>query len=118
MKLLNRSALMLQPRLPYLEWVNSLPQQVTELEQPLTPAELEREGRVYLVDEFDPQADEAVVLEPLALALLENELSAWDELALHWPPALDVELLQCWFEIKPLGLVFDAGEDRLMTAQL
>lgn len=126
MKLLNRSALMLLPLSPYLEWVNGLPIEVSELEQPLPEQALVAEGRVYLVAEFDSQS-EAVAEPDQALedalagqwqALFENELAAWDELGLHWPEPLTRTLLQQWFEIKPLALAFDADSKPLLTAVL
>lgn len=116
MKLLNRSALMLQPRQPYLDWINALPGDVSELEQPLAAGELDAEGRVYLVDEFE-QGD-GDLLASHWKQLLENELSAWDEFADHWPEPLNQSLLTQWFEIKPLPLAFDASTESLMTAQL
>jgi len=122
MKLLNRSALMLLPLAPYLEWINGLPAEVSELQQPLPAGALDAEGRVYLVAEFDADSSQEDALSQVLaehwLALLENELGAWDELALHWPEPLSQELLQQWFEIKPLALAFDASHKVLMTAVL
>ncbi len=128
MKLLNRSALMLLPLSPYLAWVNSLPVEVSELEQPLTEQALAAEGRVYLIAEFDshlgfdPEAEPDQVLDDALAgewqALFENELAAWDELGLHWPQPLTRALLQQWFKIKPLALAFDADSKPLLTAVL
>ncbi len=122
MKLLNRSALMLLPLAPYLEWINGLPAEVSELQQPLPAGALDTEARVYLVAELAADAGQEDPLPRLLadywLALLENELGAWDELALYWPEPLTQALLQQWFEIKPLALAFDAANEPLMTAVL
>ncbi|MEH6473401.1 MAG: hypothetical protein V7752_19390 [Halopseudomonas sp.] len=118
MKLLNRSGLMLQPCQPYLDWINDLPTEVSELEQPLAPGALDGESRVYLIAEFEPDQSLGSLLSEQWQALFENELSAWDELGLHWPEAMSQELLQRWFEIKPLALAFDAETQPLMTATL
>ncbi len=118
MKLLNRSALMLQPRQPYLDWINALPSDVSELEQPLANGALDDEGRVYLVDEFEPEQGGEGTLASHWQRLFNNELSAWDEFGDHWPEPLSLSLLTEWFELKPLALAFDASDQTLMTAQL
>ena len=118
MKLLNRSALVLQPRQTYLDWINALPRDVSELEQPLTPASLDVEGRVYLVDEFEPEQGGGAILAGHWQPLLSNELAAWDEFGDHWPEPLNQALFTEWFEFKPLALAFDASDQTLMTAQL
>ncbi|WP_421864667.1 hypothetical protein [Motiliproteus sp.] len=123
MKLLNRSALLVLPRQPYLDWINALPSEISELEQPLDMAALEAEGRVYLLDEADDDEPDAAKLLAIQLQhswelLLENELGAWDELGRHWPEPLSQELLQQWFELKPLSLAFDAAREPLMLASL
>ena len=118
MKLLNSSALMLLPLPPYLEWINGLPAEISELEQPLPAGALDDEGRVYLIAEFEPDSLVQPVLAEHWQALLENELGAWDELGLHWPEPLTQALLLQWFRIKPLALAFDASKQPLQTAQL
>lgn len=118
MKLLNRSALMLLPLPPYLEWINSLPAEISELEQPLPAGALDEEGRVYLIAELEPDSSVESVLADHWQALLENELGAWDELGLHWPEPLTLALLLQWFAVRPLGLAFDAAQQPLLTAEL
>jgi hypothetical protein len=118
MKLLNRSALMLLPLPPYVKWINSLPAEISELEQPLPAGALDNEGRVYLTAEFEPDASVESVLADHWQVLLENELGGWDELGLHWPEPLTQALLQQWFTIRPLALAFDAVKEPLLTAEL
>lgn len=123
MKLLNRSALLVMPRQPYLDWINALPAEVSELEQPLTLVELEAEGRVYLLDEaesdeLDAQQLLAVLLQQSWQPLLENELGAWDELGRYWPEPISQQLLGEWFDLKPLSLAFDAADGPLLLASI
>ncbi|MEH6652001.1 MAG: hypothetical protein V7707_18420 [Motiliproteus sp.] len=118
MKLLNRSAVLLQPLQPYLDWINALPLEVSELEQPLATGALNDEGRVYLVDEFETPAEADEALAGCWQQLFENELGAWDELAVHWPEPLSQQQLSLWFEIKAVPLAFDSSNKSLMMAQL
>ena len=118
MKLVNRSALTLRPRQPYLDWINQLPSELTELEQPLAAGALDNEARVYLIGESEPEQSLAALLAPCWQLLLENELGAWDELGRHWPEPLSLELLTDWFEVSEQALVFDAQAEPLMLAEL
>ena len=122
MKLLNRSALMLQPLPAFIDWINTLPKELSELDAPLAVDALDDEGRVYLVAEFAAEGTPAQLLDSVLTEhwqnLLENELAVWDGLGSHWPEPLTQELLPQWFEIKPLALAFDADESPLMTALL
>lgn len=118
MKLLNRAALWLQPKQGYLDWINNLPAEVSELDQPLAVGALDDEGRIYLVEELEDDQDLKQTLLVHCDAILENELSAWDELGKFWPETLDPDLLADWFDIRLMPLAFDAAEQPLMTAVL
>ena len=118
MKLLNRSAVLLQPLQPYLDWINALPLEVSELQQPLAVGALNDEGRVYLMDEFETQNEADQALNRCWQQLFENELGAWDELALHWPEQLTQQQFSQWFEMKAAPLAFDCSKKPLMMAQL
>ncbi len=118
MKLLNRAALWLQPKQGYLDWINSLPSAVSELEQPLAEGALDEEGRIYLVEELEEDQGLEQTLALHCSLVLENELAAWDELGTYWPEVLDQPLLTRWFDIRLMPLAFDAAERPLMTAVL
>lgn len=117
MKLLNRSALVVRPRQPFVDWVGTLDSEHSGLDEPLTLAQHREEGRVYLVAERE-LVDLKGALEEHYLELFENELAAWDELALCWPESLSLVLFLDWFEVEPLLLAFDLAEQPLMMAEL
>ncbi|HEY5717352.1 MAG TPA: hypothetical protein VIS52_02600 [Motiliproteus sp.] len=118
MKLINRSAIMVLPLQPYADWVNQLNPAISGLDHPMELESHRREGRVYLVDEQEDALALETVVPECWRQIFENELAAWDEFADSWPGGLSEILFREWFEIQPLLLAFDLGEDVLMTANL
>lgn len=117
MKLLNRISVGVQPRQPYVDWVNSLPTELTEIAEPLTLQQHQQESRVYLLDESDQEGAALVLNSKLWERIFTNELSAWDEFADHWPE-LTLERFQNWFVLLEMPVVFDVAEEPLLRAEL
>lgn len=117
MKLLNRMAISVTPLQPYADWVAQLPESVTG--EPVLPTleEHQSESRVYLLEESEQALGELIEDGDRWLMFFNNELSAWDEFADHWPE-LSLALFQQWFELKLLPVVFDQSNSALMVAEL
>lgn len=112
MKLLNRAALVVSACEPMAQWLATiLPDEAPTL------AELQAEGRVYLLDEFDEQPELSAVIEANWRAIFENELSVWDEFGDEWPE-LNPALFATWFSCELKELVFDLATAPLMRADL
>lgn len=117
MKLLNRAALALLPRQPFVDWIDALPAAVNP--EPAQSLEAHRaEGTLYLIDEVFSEADIAAAIERHWRQMFENELSAWDEFADHWPATLSRELFGAWFELQPQLMAIDLSSAPLMLAPL
>ncbi|MCP8689901.1 hypothetical protein [Marinobacterium sedimentorum] len=121
MKLLNRAAFALLPRQPFADWVKGLPAdagEASEDEQDLSLVALRAEGTLYLIDEVFSEDDFAAAKLRHWRQMLENELSAWDEFADHWPDDLSPELFDAWFELQPQLMAIDLSASPLMLAPL
>ena len=118
MKLLNRSAFAVTPKQPFVDWANSLEQDDEGLNQTLSLEEHQREGTVYLIDEVESDTDFDAALAAHWVAIFENELAAWDEMADAWPEPRSQELFNKWFEVKPQVMALDLASQPLMTAVL
>ncbi|WP_207062020.1 hypothetical protein [Motiliproteus sp. SC1-56] len=117
MKLINRSALLVLPRQPYVDWVNGLETDISGLEAPLSLEAHRAEGRVYLVTEGGENADVAAQLDRLWRRIWDNELGAWDEFGDAWP-APSRALFERWFEVAPQLICFDLADEPLLVAQM
>lgn len=117
MKLLNRTAISLIPLQPYADWVNSLPDELTEFDGIPSLEDFQAESRVYLLDEIDEDIDSLFSDENTWKPILENELAAWDEFGDHWFEITRENFGRC-FAITLLPVVFDAAKEPLMRAEL
>lgn len=118
MKLLNRSAFVVLPKQPFVDWTNGLNLDETEFHQNLSLEEQRQEGTVYLVDEVESEEDFTKHLVDNWKKIFENELSAWDEMGDDWPNALSYETFQEWFDLYPQVMALDLSQQPLMTANL
>jgi hypothetical protein len=69
---LNRSAIAVRPKLPFLDWLHA----VHPTSAALTLANLTRELTIYLVDECDPD-DERACLQAVCSTTFEDQLDGW-----------------------------------------
>lgn len=118
MKLLNRSAFVVLPRQPFVDWTNNLNVDADGLHQTLTLEEQRREGTVYLIDEVASEQDFTAELEQQWQHIFQNELSAWDELGDNWPHELNYDVFREWFDVYPQIMALDLSVSPLMLATL
>lgn len=116
MKLLNRSAYSLLPKQAFADWANALAAE--ELNQAMTLAEHRREASVYMVDEFQEEADIERLLQQHYAAMFENELAAWDEFGDDWPAERSYDMFRNWFDVTPQVIAVDLATQPLMLAPL
>ncbi len=118
MKLLNRSAFVVLPRQPFVDWSNGLDVDADGLNQQLSLEEQRREGTVYMIDEVNSEADFQQALQGQWRNIFQNELSAWDELGDFWPHELSFEKFQQWFDVYPQIMALDLSTQPLLMATL
>ena len=109
---LNRTAVVLIPREPFLDWVRALLRE--EGETDWDDEEIVEEPNVYLLPDSESREDSVEDLADLAEDLFEIELLGWTDLVDRWPEKRDWEAFQDWFDFEFLGLVMDATEDELV----
>ena len=110
MKFINRCVVTLKPKAPFVDWATSLGAEL--------PDDWSFEGGAYLLDEQESEEGLQSVIAQHAQAILENELSAWEEDPARWPENRDVELLKAWFHLHCSVAGFDLGAESLMRADL
>jgi hypothetical protein len=100
---LNRSVIMVKPKLPYIEWANSLDDDGPKLniEKPFD------EYTIYLVDEVVYQSDFEKVLKKHYMEIFEYELFSWHTDEEDWPQERDLRTFRKWFSVESHSLVID-----------
>ena len=108
MELLNRSAVIVKPLRPYLEWAKR--DDAEELAE-LVFENLRREPHVYLLPEYEDPTSQQEVLEEFWPILFEAMLEGWVTDEALWPQNRTLGMFQEWFEIQMCSLVQDLDGD-------
>ena len=98
--MLNRSAVIVRPRQPYLDWAASLG------DSGLVP-DVTGEHTVYLAPGFEDDVDAAKVLSTVYAEIFERELNAWHTDEGDWPPNRTFAMFRNWFEVEMHSAVED-----------
>ena len=111
MGFLNRSAAVVRPRRPYLEWAletdaSDLAQQVYEDSQ--------KNPHVYLLPQTETDEDRKEVQEGAWAALFEYELMAWHTDPEGWPQNRTMKMFFKWFDVTFCQTVEDITKDDLV----
>jgi hypothetical protein len=113
---INRSAVVLRPRQPFLEWASTV-----HLESPTTPAEVDeayrRERTIFLVPEYDTSERATEILGDWAQLLFEEMLEGWSLDIASWPTKRDWETFQEWFDFELFSGVIDTFDEPLQVEE-
>lgn len=106
---LNRTALTVTPKQPYIQWANTLDDDGPKLDIDAP----HYEPTVYLIDEVTDDAALAGALRRHSPQIFENELANWHLLREDWPQKRDWRTFKDWFEVKVSTIVLDLSRRHL-----
>lgn len=110
MKLLNRSAIVVRPREPFLRWATA-----ALAEDPEGAAELRNAVSIYLVPQDPNEEQESAPLEGFFAEIFANELESWCSDSELWPAKRDFASFREWFEVTAESIVHDLAPGRIQT---
>jgi hypothetical protein len=96
---INRSAVLVRPRQPYLDWADALADGLDY------PRDMER--TVYLLPDFIDATHAQEVLRHYYDLIFEEELEAWMTDPALWPEDRGYETFLEWFEVEQGSVVMD-----------
>ena len=108
MPTINRSALLVRPREPFLRWAAGIDESA-----PRHAESLRDRTRVYLVPPDPSGRAEAAPLKRYFAEVFEAELEAWCPERSLWPVSLDLATFREWFEVQTTSVVEDLCDDEL-----
>lgn len=114
MKTLNRTAVVVKPKEPFLKWAQSL----SEPGDSITLDELQREGTVYLIPEFGSDQKTKDYLGTHFHAIFENQLIGWYQEETDWPQNRTLSMFWEWFEVEIDSEVMDLADEALEVEEL
>ncbi|SFC38008.1 hypothetical protein SAMN05660443_2430 [Marinospirillum celere] len=115
MKMLNRSAISVKLRQPFVDWINSISDAG---EDEVTLEEVNQESTSYLIPELEEEEDLEKLIAERYLDILENELFSWEEDDSLWPEDIDRALFDDFIRIEPAFMVFDLDDQAPLLAQV
>jgi hypothetical protein len=98
--MLNRGALIVRPKQPYLDWAANLD------ESGLVPNPAD-EQTVYLVPSFDDDEEAERILRKVYAEVFERELFGWHTDEKAWPKNRTLALFKTWFQFELHSIVED-----------
>jgi hypothetical protein len=106
---LNRSALVVKPKQPFLEWLHSADQ----TSHRLTLVDLSREPTIYLIPECDTPADVEDVLQDLCEEIFCEQLAGWYTDTETWPTDRSFGVFRQWFGYQHHSMLVDLCDEPL-----
>jgi len=115
MSSINRAAVILKPRAPFLKWVNDADPNPNA--HPLTMDDLQKEPTVYLIPEFDSDEEAAELVKAGYEILFENVLLDWYTDESLWPKNRTYEMFCRWFDYSVYSIVLDLVDAPLIREE-
>jgi hypothetical protein len=109
----NRSAIVVIPKQPLLDWLNL----VDPGDGDLTLAGMQAEPHVYLIPEVESEEDLGRYLKKVAQGIFEQQLNDWITDDTLWPPDRSFEIFTHWFAVSYHSFVYDFSKQPLKSAR-
>jgi hypothetical protein len=91
--LINRAALILRPRSPFIEWARGIGN------CDIVPS-ADDEQTVYLIPEHDTPQEFEKILKKVWVDIFENQLAGWYLDEAVWPKKRTLAMFRAWFQIE------------------
>jgi len=111
MRLVNRAAITVKPKQPYIDWANALDDDGPKLTDEHLP-----ERAVYLIDDIDDfLGEKEAIIKRYFGEIFEQELVAWHRVESEWPANRNFATFMEWFEVEVHSMILDLGHGRIDT---
>ena len=107
MDTLNRSAIVVRPKQPFLDWLHAADPTSGEI----SLANLIQEPTIYLIPECDTDEEVADVLRELCEEIFEEQLADWYTDTSTWPSDRSFEVFCQWFDYQHHSMLVDLCDE-------
>jgi hypothetical protein len=108
--LVNRSALVVKPQAPFLDWLHG----ADPTSHALQLQDLVREPTIYLIPECETRDEVARVLQELCEEIFVDQLEGWHRDQAAWPKDRSFDVFRRWFDIQHHSILMDLCDDPLI----
>jgi len=106
---INRGLLLVFPKRPFVDWLNSVDPEGSRV----TLDDLWREPEAILVEQFESDEEAERLLQRLYGEVFDHMLMEWHTNVAGWPATRDHRTFREWFEVRSLSMVFDQAGDEI-----
>ena len=111
MRTINRSAVVVFPKQPFLDWLHRVDLTSGEL----TLADLCRDPGIYLLPEYGLETELEAYLEDVCQEIFEEQMNGWFRAEELWPEERNFEVFRQWFECQFHSMLFDLADGPLIV---
>lgn len=104
---LNRSAIVVTPKQPFLDWLRA----IDPTNADIVLLELTEDPTIYLIPECDTDEDVAEALRDLYEEIFEEELAGWYTDESVWPRDRSFDVFRRWFDYRHHSMLMDLCDD-------
>jgi hypothetical protein len=110
MDAINRSAVIVTPAQPFLDWLHRPDPTSAEL----SLEDLRREPTIYLLPEYDTEEEARGYLREYCSEIFKEQLAGWYRVASAWPVDRTFDTFIGWFEYSVHSVLVDLCDDPLI----
>src|SRR5713226_7316956 len=107
MEMINRSAIVVRPAQPFLNWLH----QVDPTSAHLALDDLALDPTIYLLPECDNKEEAIEYLREVCGEIFEEQLNGWYRLRPAWPAERDLNAFLRWFDWSLHSMIVDFCDD-------
>jgi hypothetical protein len=111
MGMLNRSAAVVTPRQPFLDWLH----EADPTSRHLSLREVAYEPRIYLIPECETNQDVDEVLRDRCEEIFTEQLDGWYRDPATWPKDLRFDVFCRWFDYHHHSILIDLCDEPLIA---
>ena len=109
MEMINRSAVVVKPAQPFLDWLH----RVDQTSAHLTLDDLRHEPTIYLLPEWESNEEALEHLREVSNSIFEEQLNGWYRVPSVWPSERDLNTFLRWFECSFHSMVVDLCDEQM-----
>ena len=107
MECVNRTAVVIKPKQPFVDWANS----VVDEDEQHSISDFSTDCSVILLPVVDSDEDAEALIKDMFQDLFELELSSWMTDDDTWPENITYKMFLEWFDVEFHSMVFDSSQN-------
>ena len=114
MQSINRTAVIIRPKQPFIDWLNSIPDDSFNF----TLEQISKENLTFLIPEYDDPTNSLAYIKRIYSDIFEFELFGWITTEELWPKKRTWKIFREWFDVEINSEVFDLVDGKIEKEEL